>query len=48
MWKQKIDNGELAFLTHYWFDERFPECRTDTKAGCRDQEKLIAWGKNMG
>ncbi|HYK73683.1 MAG TPA: hypothetical protein VEV44_11295 [Pseudoneobacillus sp.] len=43
-WKQKIDDGEIAFLTHYWQDERFPGCNTVTKVGCSDLEKLAEWG----
>lgn len=47
-WKKKIDNGEIAFLTHYWYDERFPEAKTVTKVGCKDINKLIDWGKKYG
>ncbi|WP_026581657.1 hypothetical protein [Bacillus sp. J33] len=47
-WKKKIDQGEIAFLTHYWIDERFPGCKTVTKVGCSDMDKLIAWGKKHG
>ena len=47
-WKRKIDSGEVAFLTHYWIDERFPGCKTVTKAGCRDLDRLASWGKQYG
>ncbi|WP_433742272.1 hypothetical protein [Falsibacillus pallidus] len=47
-WKRKIDNGDIAFLTHYWIDERFPGCKTVTKVGCRDLDKLAAWGAQYG
>jgi hypothetical protein len=47
-WKAKIDRGELAFLTHYWLDDRFPDCKTVTKVGCSDLDKLIQWGKQYG
>lgn len=47
-WKQKIDSGEIAFLTHYWLDDRFPGCKTVTKVGCQNVEKLAAWGKKYG
>ncbi|WP_174733416.1 hypothetical protein [Mesobacillus harenae] len=47
-WKKKIDRGELAFLTHYWLDDRFPGCKTVTKVGCNDLDRLKAWGKNYG
>lgn len=47
-WKAKIERGELAFLTHYWIDDRFPDCSTVTKVGCRDLEKLADWGRKYG
>lgn len=47
-WKRKIDSGEIAFLTHYWYDDRFPEAKTVTKVGCSDLEKLVEWGKEYG
>jgi hypothetical protein len=47
-WKEAVSNGEIAFLTHYWIDERFPGCKTVTKAGCSDIEKLSRWGKRYG
>lgn len=47
-WKQKIDRGEIAFLTHYWLDDRFPESKTVTKVGCHDLEKLAEWGGKYG
>ncbi|WP_374722254.1 hypothetical protein [Peribacillus tepidiphilus] len=47
-WKRKIDEGEIAFITHYWFDERFPDCKTITKVGCHDLDQLAAWGRKHG
>lgn len=47
-WKQTVANGEIAFLTHYWVDERFPNCKTVTKVGCANIDKLIEWGKQYG
>lgn len=47
-WKREMEQGEIAFLTHYWLDDRFPQCRTVTKAGCIDLEKLAAWGAQYG
>ncbi len=47
-WKRKIDHGEIAFLTHYWLDNRFPEYKTVTKVGCNDLEKLVEWGSKYG
>ena len=47
-WKRKVSEGEIAFITHYWIDDRFPQCKTVTKVGCRDLEKLITWGRQYG
>lgn len=47
-WKSAVRSGEMAFLTHYWLDDRFPGCKTVTKAGCADLNKLIEWGKGYG
>ena len=47
-WKKEVENGEIAFLTHYWLDHRFPSMKTVTKVGCCDVEKLVAWGKKHG
>ena len=47
-WKQAVKRGEIAFLTHYWLDDRFPEARTVTKAGCADIDKLVQWGAAYG
>jgi len=47
-WKQSIDRGEIAFLTHFWLDDRFPEARSVTKVGCNDLRKLQEWGARYG
>jgi len=47
-WKEAVKRGEIAFLTHYWIDNRFPGCNTVTKVGCSDMNRLIAWGKQYG
>ncbi|WP_301109325.1 hypothetical protein [Sporosarcina sp.] len=47
-WKEAVSQGEIAFLTHYWLDDRFPGINTVTKAGCSDMEKLTSWGKQYG
>ena len=47
-WKAAVRKGEVAFLTHYWLDDRFPGCKTVTKAGCADLEKLAEWGRQYG
>ncbi|WP_046176130.1 hypothetical protein [Domibacillus indicus] len=44
-WRKEMEEGEISFLTHYWRDDRFPYCRTVTKAGCLDVDKLISWGR---
>lgn len=48
VWKEQVKSGNIAFLTHYWIDERFPDCNTVTKVGCNDIEKLKRWGRNYG
>jgi hypothetical protein len=47
-WKEAVQNGELAFLTHYWYDPRFPGVRTVTKVGCADLFRLEAWCRSNG
>jgi hypothetical protein len=42
-WKAKVSAGEIAFLTHYWYEPRFPQYDTITKVGCSDLTKLVAW-----
>ena len=42
-WKAAVSRGEIAFLTHYWLDGRFPQMKTVTKVGCCDYEKLMEW-----
>jgi hypothetical protein len=47
-WKAAVTRGEIAFLTHYWIDPRFPDMRTVTKVGCADMEKLTRWCLDNG
>ncbi|RCW51337.1 hypothetical protein [Paenibacillus prosopidis] len=47
-WKTVVARGEIAFLTHYWIDPRFPDMRTVTKVGCADMEKLSRWCLDNG
>ncbi|QFF99080.1 hypothetical protein PB01_09700 [Psychrobacillus glaciei] len=47
-WKNHVKNGQIAFLTHYWIDQRFPGCKTVTKVGCSNLSTLIEWGKQYG
>lgn len=42
-WKRQVAGGEIAYLTHYWYEPRFPEYRTVTKVGCADLSRLQAW-----
>ncbi|GAB3796818.1 hypothetical protein [Virgibacillus kimchii] len=44
-WKQEVREGNIAILTHYWIDDRFPGCNSVTKVGCSNIEKLISWGR---
>jgi hypothetical protein len=47
-WKKRVASGQIAFLTHYWIHPRCPQCKTVTKAGCSDLERLKAWGRPYG
>lgn len=47
-WKLRVKNEQIAFLTHYWIDKRFPGCKTVTKVGCGNISTLIEWGKKHG
>jgi cbb3-type cytochrome oxidase cytochrome c subunit len=47
-WKAAVARGEIAFLTHYWLDPRFPDMRTVTKVGCADMGKLSRWCLDHG
>ncbi|GIO37638.1 hypothetical protein J41TS12_24990 [Paenibacillus antibioticophila] len=42
-WKQAVSRGEIAYLTHYWLDPRFPGIKTVTKVGCNDLVRLEDW-----
>lgn len=47
-WKQEVSDGRIAILTHYWIDDRFPDCDSVTKVGCSNMDKLIKWGRTYG
>ena len=47
-WKKEAKSGKIAFLTHFWIDDRFPTCTTVTKVACSDIDKLIEWGRRYG
>ena len=40
-WKAAVQQGELAFLTQYWLDERFQHANTVTEAACQDMKQLV-------
>lgn len=42
-WKAEVLRGEIAYLTHYWTDPRYPDIKTVTKVGCSDKERLTQW-----
>lgn len=48
LWKEQVKRGEIAFITHYWLDERFPGITTVTKVGCANIERLLQWGEQYG
>ncbi len=47
-WKAAVSRGEIAFLTHYWLDSRFPGYKTVTKVGCNNLATLSAWCEANG
>lgn len=47
-WKEAVTRGEIAFLTHYWFDPRFSGSRTVTKVGCANLQVLVEWCEENG
>ncbi|MCK9857173.1 MULTISPECIES: hypothetical protein [Paenibacillus] len=47
-WKEAVARGEIAYLTHYWVDPRFPGMKTVTKVGCSDLDKLALWCRDNG
>jgi hypothetical protein len=48
LWKDAVTRGEIAFLTHYWLDPRFPDITTVTKVGCSDIQLLSGWCESYG
>ncbi|MNK30546.1 hypothetical protein D3C87_489650 [compost metagenome] len=47
-WKERVRRGEIAYLTHYWLEPRWPGITTVTKVGCSDLQKLTAWCREHG
>ncbi|TVY08927.1 hypothetical protein [Paenibacillus cremeus] len=47
-WKEAVSRGEIAFLTHFWLEPRFPGITTVTKVGCADLDRLAAWCQANG
>ncbi|WP_211747640.1 hypothetical protein [Paenibacillus sp. Marseille-Q4541] len=44
-WKNQVREGQIAYLTHYWIDPRFPSIKSVTKVGCSDLKRLQNWCK---
>ncbi|MGE6230348.1 hypothetical protein [Paenibacillus chitinolyticus] len=42
-WKAAVSRGDIAYLTHYWLEPRFPGITTVTKVGCSDLDRLSGW-----
>ncbi|NMO97782.1 hypothetical protein [Paenibacillus lemnae] len=42
-WQTRVAAGEIAYLTHYWYDPRFPSVSSVTKVGCSDLVRLRQW-----
>ncbi|OWA33672.1 hypothetical protein B9G55_20210 [Saccharibacillus sp. O16] len=42
-WKAAVERGEIAYLTHFWLDPRFPGMTSVTKVGCSDLDRLVRW-----
>ncbi|MED1793029.1 hypothetical protein P4V54_10120 [Brevibacillus nitrificans] len=42
-WKQAVTREEIAYLTHFWIDPRFPGAKTVTKVGCANRALLAQW-----
>lgn len=47
-WKSDVEAGQISFITHFWFDSRFPDKKSVTKVGCSNLQKLILWGSKYG
>jgi hypothetical protein len=47
-WKAAVARGEIAFLTHFWTDPRFPGIKTVTKVGCANLKRLVEWCEANG
>ncbi|WP_339260318.1 hypothetical protein MKY85_10375 [Paenibacillus sp. FSL R5-0749] len=47
-WKEQVARGEIAYLTHFWIDNRFPGITSVTKVGCADLERLECWCNDHG
>ncbi|GGN90960.1 hypothetical protein [Saccharibacillus kuerlensis] len=47
-WKASVNRGEIAYLTHFWLDPRFPGITSVTKVGCSDLNRLSRWCLDHG
>jgi hypothetical protein len=43
LWKKTVLSGETAYLTHYWYDPRFPDITSVTKVGNANLKQLRIW-----
>ncbi|CAM3428439.1 MULTISPECIES: hypothetical protein [Saccharibacillus] len=47
-WKEAVERGEIAYLTHFWLHPRFPGVTSVTKVGCSDLDRLARWCVDNG
>jgi hypothetical protein len=47
-WKREVQNGNISFLTHYWYNPEWKNYKTVTKVGCSNIERLAKWGEQHG
>lgn len=47
-WKEAVARGEIAYLTHFWIEPRYPGIRTVTKVGCSNLGVLADWCEANG
>ncbi len=47
-WKADVSRGNIAFLTHFWYDPGMPDVTSITKVGCADYRLLSEWCRKHG
>ncbi|MDQ0299248.1 hypothetical protein J2S78_001668 [Salibacterium salarium] len=47
-WKQQAQKEEIALITHFWYDPKFPHYHSVTKAANSNVNKLAEWGLQYG